>query len=204
MTYGDRVGSWLPSGGTRRDSARRAPRDTVGSASVTRERSALRASSRDYTVGVRERSGTGRVRADSATRCAAATPRCAAHPRMDAANVGSAPQAGGGQELGAFPHNRTRTSRFCLMHRQVEPMTSKRIGSAPCRRSLSTLGKLNPAALAGFFCGTPFEWMMAMRPRRSFGRTGMPGMRGRSWRMDRQKPQSFVCSLAPTQLSMAH
>ena len=61
MTYGDRVGSWLPSGGTRRDSARRAPRDTVGSASVTRERSALRASSRDYTVGVRERSGTGSV-----------------------------------------------------------------------------------------------------------------------------------------------
>ena len=182
MTYGDRVGSWLPSGGTRRDSARRAPRDTVGSASVTRERSALRASSRDYTVGVRERSGTGRVRADSATtlRGSNATMRS---PFTDGrGNVGSAPQAGGGQELGAFPHNRTRTSCFCLMHRQVEPMTSKRIGSAPCRRSLSTLGKLNPADLAGFFCGTPFEWMMAMRPRRSVRRTGMPGRRGRSWR----------------------
>ena len=94
--------------------------------------------------------------------------------------VGSAGRRRSG--AGAFPHNRTRTSRFCLMHRQVGPMTSKRIGSAPCRRSLSTLGKLNPAALAGFFCGTPFEWMMAMRPRRSFGRTGMPGRRGRSWR----------------------
>jgi hypothetical protein len=30
-------------------------------------------------------------------------------------------------------------------------MTSKRIGRVPCRRSLSTSGKLNPAALAGFF-----------------------------------------------------
>jgi hypothetical protein len=45
-----------------------------------------------------------------------------------------------------LPPNRIRTSRFCLMHRQVEPMTFKRIGSAPCRRSLSKLGKLNPAA----------------------------------------------------------
>ena len=72
-------------------------------------------------------------------------------------------------------------------------MTSKRIGSAPCRRSLSTLGKLNPAALAGFFCGTPFEWMMAMRPRRSFGRTGMPGSGHPDW-----------SSLSPAQAERPH
>jgi hypothetical protein len=34
-------------------------------------------------------------------------------------------------------------------------MTSKRIGRVPCRRSLSTSGKLNPAALAGFFPAAP-------------------------------------------------
>ena len=101
-------------------------------------------------MGVRERAGTRSVRADpTSMRGSKATMRS---PSTNArGNGGSAPQAGGGQELGAFPHNRTRTSCFCLMHRQVEPMTSKRIGSAPCRRSLSTLGKLNPADLAGFF-----------------------------------------------------
>ncbi len=105
MTYGDRVGyRWLGSRVAARGEIRLdVPRDTVRSASVTRERSALRASSRDYTVGVRERSGTGRVRADSATtlRGSNATMRS---PFTDGrGNVGSAPQVGGGQELGPFP-----------------------------------------------------------------------------------------------------
>ena len=86
--YGDRVGyGWRGSRVAARGEIRQGvrTRDTVRSASVTREPSALRASSRDQTVGVRERSGTGSVRADSAAAMRGSMPRCAAHPRMDAA-----------------------------------------------------------------------------------------------------------------------
>jgi hypothetical protein len=67
-------------------------RDTVRSASATRERSAVRATRRDQTVGVRERGGS--VRADSATTMRG--------PSTDGrgGNIGSAPQAGMGLRTG--------------------------------------------------------------------------------------------------------
>ena len=95
--------AWLPSGGTRRASARRAPRDTVRSASVTRERSALRASSRDLTVGVRERSGTDSLCADSATTMRGSNATMRAHPRMDAAMLGRLRRSEAVRSWGLFP-----------------------------------------------------------------------------------------------------
>jgi len=97
--YGDRVGygrrgSRLVARGEMRESVR--TRDSVRSASVARERNAVRATSRDQTAGLRERSGTDRVRADSGTtmRGSNATVRA---PSTDGrgGNIGSGPQAGG-------------------------------------------------------------------------------------------------------------
>jgi len=96
--YGDRAGyGWRGSRVATRGEIRQGvrTRDTVRSASVTGERSALRPSSRDQMVGVRERSRTGNVRADSATTIrGSATMR---DPSTDGrgGNVGSAPQGGG-------------------------------------------------------------------------------------------------------------
>jgi hypothetical protein len=66
-------------------------RDTVRSANVTRERSAVRGTSRDQTVGVRDRSGSVRA---ATMRDSNAMMR---GPSTDGrgGNVGSAPQAGG-------------------------------------------------------------------------------------------------------------
>jgi hypothetical protein len=97
-TYGERVGyGWRGSRvAARGEIQENVRRDTVRSASMVRERSAVRAMSRDRTVGVRERSGTGSVRADSATTMggSGATMR---GPSTDGrgGNVGSAPQGGG-------------------------------------------------------------------------------------------------------------
>ena len=76
------------------------------------------------------------MRADSATTLRGSNATMRTPFTMDAAMLGRLHRSEAVRNWG-LSHNRTRTSRFCLMHRQVEPMTSKRIGSAPCRRSLS-------------------------------------------------------------------
>jgi len=104
-SYGDRVGyGWRGSrGGALRGEIREGVRTryTARLGRVERERSAVRAMSRDQSVGVRERSGTGSVRAATGT-----TMRGSGPPSTDGrgGNVGQAPQAGG--ELRTGTNNR--------------------------------------------------------------------------------------------------
>jgi len=71
--------------------------DTVRSASVTRERSAVRATSRDQTVGVRERSGSNVRAATMRGSNPMSSNAMMSGPSREGrgGNVGSAPQAGG-------------------------------------------------------------------------------------------------------------
>jgi len=97
--YGDRVGYGgrgprIMARGEIREGVR--TRDTVRSASVTDERNAVRATSRDQTVGLRERNGTARVRADSGITMRGGNDTTRA-PSTDGrgGNIGAGPQAGG-------------------------------------------------------------------------------------------------------------